>query len=109
MLGGNVKEFRLAVQMTFVSTPHGTDEQFEEFIDAVQEQLDSLDVEVQIAAKLTDRIVDIATSTEATSFEFAASRLLMDIRTALHAVGCHTPDWPRFQAVDHHLRELQDA
>lgn len=104
-----MKDIRLAVEMTFISSPDGTDEQFEMFVDAVQEQLECIGREVNLATRLADRVVDFATTIEATSFELAAAAFLVDLRTALHAVGCHTPDWPRFEATDQTVRALQEA
>ncbi|MFI5844939.1 hypothetical protein ACIA8K_35090 [Catenuloplanes sp. NPDC051500] len=99
---------RLALDMTFSSTPHGTDEQFEEFLDAVQEHLDALGVEVQIAARLAERTVDFAAEIETDSFEVATNKILSDVRTALHAAGCSTAGWPRFEATKRGVRELQN-
>jgi hypothetical protein len=97
------------MEMTFVSTPHGTDEQFAEFLDAVQEHLDAIGCEIQVAASLAKRTADFATSMDATSFETAATTLLADVRTALHAAGANTSDWPEFRATERHVRELEDA
>ena len=104
-----MRQHRIAIQMTFESTPHGTDEQFEEFLDAVQEHLDELGCEVQIAASLADRTAEFASSIEAFNFESAVNTLLVDIRTALHAAECHTDNWPQYVATDRNLRELQDV
>jgi len=104
-----MNEFHLAVEMTFVSTPHGTDEQFEEFLDEVLVQLENIGREANLAARLQDRVADFAASVNATDFSMAAAAFLMDLRTALHAAGCHTPDWPAFEATDHKVRELLEA
>ncbi|WP_422770618.1 hypothetical protein ACN28C_28630 [Plantactinospora sp. WMMC1484] len=104
-----MRQHRIAIQMTLESTPHGTDEQFEEFLDAVQEHLDGLDGEIQMAASLAERTVEFATSIEAPDFESAANSLLVHLRTALHAAECHTDDWPQYVATERNLRELQDA
>lgn len=102
-------DIRLAVEVAFVSRPHGTDEQFEGFLDAVVDQLAKIDCEVQLAASLVDRRADFATSIEAGDFTDAANSLLVDLRTALHAAGCNTSNWPTFEATGHVVRQLQDA
>lgn len=104
-----MRQHRIAIQMTFESNPHGTDEQFEEFLDAVQQQLDDLDREVQIAASLARRTAEFATTLEAATFEEAVNTLLVDVRTALHAAECHTGNWPQYVATDRNLQELQDV
>ena len=104
-----MRQHRIAIQMTFESTPYGTDEQYEEFLDAVQENLDELGCEVQMAAGLADRTVEFAAAIQAASFESAVSSLLVDVRTALHAAECHTDNWPQYVATGRNLRELQDA
>ncbi|MET7705442.1 hypothetical protein [Micromonospora sp. NPDC005413] len=104
-----MRQHRIAIQMTFEGTPHGTDEQYEEFLDAVQEHLDRLGREVQMAASLVDRTAEFATSIEAPDFESAVNTLLVDLRTALHASECHTDDWPQYVATDRSLQELQEA
>ncbi|MEU8180685.1 hypothetical protein AB0B86_07910 [Micromonospora sp. NPDC049047] len=104
-----MRQHRIAIQMTLESDPHGTDAQYEDFLDAVQEHLDELEHEVQMAASLADRTVEFATSIEAPDFESAANALLVQIRTALHAAECHTDDWPQYVATDRNLRELQEA
>ncbi len=101
-----MQQHRIAIQMTLESTPHGTDAQYEEFLDAVQEHLDNLDCEVQMAASLADRTVEFATSIEADDFESAVHILLSQVRTALHAAECHTDDWPQYVATDRSVREL---
>lgn len=102
-------EFHLAVEMTFVSTPHGTDEQFEAFLDEVIARLDEIGRDVSLAARLTDRVADFAISVEANAFALAASGFLVDLRTALHATGCVTADWPKFMPTEHVVRELLDV
>jgi hypothetical protein len=102
-----VTEYHLAVEMTFSSAPPATDEQFEEFLDEVVAQMESIGREVNLAARTRDRVADFATSVESTDFSLAASALLVDLRTALHAAGCHTPEWPQFKATEHTVRELQ--
>lgn len=104
-----MNEVHLAVQITFVVSGPSTDEQFEAFLDEVVSQLDNIGREVNLGARLRDRVADFATSMPASDFPSAASVFLADLRTALHAAGCNTPDWPRFEASEHVVRELMDA
>lgn len=99
-------DIRIAIEMGFESNRPSTDDEFEAFLDEVQTQLDAIGREVQIAARLRDRVVDFATSVEAPAFEIAAAGLLVDLRTALHAAGCVTADWPQFIAKERTVREL---
>lgn len=99
----------LGVELRFTSTPPATDEQFEAFLDEVIEQLDNIDREISVAARLRDRVADFAALIEAENIESALAKLLPDIRVALHAAGCNTAAWPEFKAQDPVIRELQDA
>jgi hypothetical protein len=103
-------EIRLAAEMTFFSDPGGTDGQFEAFLDEVMDQLTAIGREdVDLAARLTDRYAEFETTVEATDFNIAGAGFMMDLRTALHAAGCNTADWPRFAPSHQHIRELQAA
>jgi hypothetical protein len=55
MLGGEMKTMRLGVELTFESTPRGTDEQFELFLEKVVDELDDIGREVSLVARLSDR------------------------------------------------------
>lgn len=109
VLGGEVKSIHLAVELTFESSPHGSDEQFEAFLDEVMDQLDNIGREVTLAARLTDRVADFAAVIGADKIEDALAALLPDLRSALHAAGCSTSGWPEFVAKSPVIRELQDA
>lgn len=104
-----MNDIRLSVEMTFSSTPHGTDEQFEEFLDAVLEHLDLVGREVQLSASLAKRTADFATSVADGDLNMTTASLLVDLRTALHAAGCGTQGWPTFEAESQVVRALQDA
>lgn len=99
----------LAVEMGFASEPHGTDEQFEGFLDEVIAQLDNIGREANLAARLVERVADFAATIEAATFEDAVNEFLGDLRTALHAAGCNTSTWPVFRPHSHVVRELLDA
>jgi hypothetical protein len=109
VLGGEMRQIHLAVELTFVSSPHGDDEQFEAFLDEVMDQLDNIGREVSLAARLAERVADFATVIEADKIEDACAELLPDLRSALHAAGCSTAGWPEFRAESPVIRELQDA
>lgn len=104
-----MNDIHLAIEMTFISEGPSTDEQFEAFLDEVMEQLDSIGRTVNLAASLAMRTADFAITISASDFPSAAQAFLGDIRTALHATGCITADWPRFEATEHVVRELADA
>lgn len=104
-----MSDISVVVEMTFESTPHGTDEQFEEFLDAVLEHLNALDREVTLAARLRDRFAAFATSIPGHDFMKAAAAVSVDLRTALHAAGASTAGWPKFEATNETIRKLQDA
>ncbi|GAA0739241.1 hypothetical protein Drose_04050 [Dactylosporangium roseum] len=100
-------EVNLAVEILFEG--NGTDEQFEAFIEEIAVQLDAIGREHNLAARIADRTAEIDASFEADTFEAAVAAFLGDVRTALHAVGCGTPDWPTFRPTRRIVRELQDA
>ncbi|MGC5331936.1 hypothetical protein [Micromonospora sp. DT62] len=103
-------EIRIAAEMTFFADQEGTDEQFEAFLDEVVDQLAAIGRgDVDLAARLTDRYAEFETTVEAADFNTACAGFIMDLRTALHAAGCNTADWPRFAPSQQHVRELQDA
>lgn len=105
-----MKEYHLAAEMSFdADGPTPTDEQFEAFLDEMCDQLDAIDREVHLTARLRDRVASFGMTYEADSYEEAANQLLADMRTALHAAGCPTPGWPRFEPKRRSLRELEDA
>ncbi|WBB78971.1 hypothetical protein O7606_22695 [Micromonospora sp. WMMD882] len=94
--------------MIFSADPEGADEQFEAFLDEVLNQLAAIGREgVDLAARLTERYAEFETTVEATDFNTAGASFLMDLRTALHAAGCATADWPRFAPHGQHVRELR--
>lgn len=104
-----MNNYNLMVTMGFRSDPHGTDDIFEAFLDQVVVELENIGREVGIATSLANRTADFDAVITASSFENAASALMSDIRTALHAADCHTPDWPRFVAESRQITELTSA
>lgn len=99
----------LAVEVPFASDEEGTDQQFEAFLDEVLAQFDKIGREVSLAARFSERVADFATTLRADDFESAVGIFLADLRTALHAAGCNTAGWPRFEPINRTVRELQDA
>ncbi len=102
-------EFSLSVEMTFVSSHPTTADDFEAFLDDVLAELEKLDYEVNLAARLRDRVADFAASLAADNYEAAEADFLTALRTALHAAGCNTAGWPKFALKDQSTRKLQDA
>jgi hypothetical protein len=99
----------LAVEMSFkTASGRDGDDDFEAFLDQVLTQLDAINREVNLAARIAERVADFATSIEAGNFEDAVSVFLVDLRTALHAAGCVTAGW-RWEPTHRVVRELQDA
>ncbi len=104
-----MNEVHLAWEATFVSSKPATDAQFEEFLDEVVNELENIGRDINLGARLPERYAEFATSIEAEDFESAVSAFLIDLRTALHAAGCSTANWPQFTASARAVRELQDA
>jgi hypothetical protein len=109
VLGGTVTAIHLGVELPFASTTGSTDEQFEEFLDAVVDALDNIGREVTLAARLADRVADFATTVEAEKIEDAVNEFMPDLRTALHAAGCSTAGWPHFTPENPVIRQVQHA
>jgi hypothetical protein len=87
----------LVAELVFVHTPATTDEQFEAFLDSLMDELDKIGYsDADLAASLAERTAEFVIGVEDNTggLEDVALRLLSDLRTALHAAKCHTPDWP---------------
>lgn len=102
-------EYCLAVEIAFTSVPHGSDEQFEAFLDEVYAQLENIDRDVSLAARLVERVASFAITVDSENPHDDEARFLVDLRTALHAAGVATHDWPQFVIREQNVRELQDA
>lgn len=100
-------EFLLGIEVAFASVPPSTDEQFEAFLDEVLVQLENIDRDVSLVARVTERVASFAISVD--SEDGAEARFLVDLRTALHAAGCRTADWPEFVVREQAVKELQPA
>lgn len=91
---------KLTMTVRFNVTENGpsTAEDLESFLDGVIEELLRLDgiEDSTVSASLSKRIVTIMVTVDAPSPEGAAAIGMTSIRTAFHAAGAATPDWPTF-------------
>ncbi|HEY9412276.1 MAG TPA: hypothetical protein VIP77_22040 [Jiangellaceae bacterium] len=77
-----------------------SDDKFDLFSDRVMdalcelEEVDSGIVDPDIAASLAKRKINFYMGVKADSTRDAERLFLANVRTALHAAGCSTPDWP---------------
>lgn len=97
--------FYLKADLTFVCTDlsRDTDDGFDAFTDAVADSLCDLaevddgiidpDMTVRVADRWASVLMGIVADTESD----AGRLFLANVRTALHAAGCGTPDWPVFE------------
>lgn len=102
--------YGLQVDLGFVcGGADDTDEAFDAFTDRVMDALcdlaeaDTGVVDPDISARLADRSLSILIGIEADSFKDALRLFSANVRTALHAAECHTPDWPTFRPVTEKL------
>jgi hypothetical protein len=109
LLGGQMNDYLISVEMWFVGPAASTDDDFENFLDTVLAEVEALDREVTLAARIRERMADFGTVTSADTFDEALAKYLIDLRTALHAAGAATPDWPQFVVRDQKTHELQSA
>lgn len=97
-----------ALNIEFVSVPHGTDDEFEAFLDHVLEQLEGIDCDVSMSASLANRTASFAIHVEG-DVDDVETRFLIDLRTALHAANCGTAGWPTFVPRRQSVEEFQPA
>lgn len=99
--------FYLTAMMEFACTDpsRDTDGNFEAFLDAVMEALADLEdvddgiVGADLTATITRRRASIDMGVEADSLNDAIRLFLANTRTALHAAGCGTPNWPVYRPL----------
>jgi hypothetical protein len=99
--------FYLTADMEFGCTDpsRDTDGNFEAFLDAVRDALADLeDVDKGISgsdmtATVTRRRASVDMGIEADSLNDAIRLYLANTRTALHAAGCGTPNWPEYKPL----------
>ena len=91
---------KLTMAVRFNVTEHGpgTIDDLESFLDGVLEELLRLDAveDSTLSASLARRVVTIMVTVDAPSPEGGAAIGMTAIRTAFHAAGAATPDWPMF-------------
>jgi hypothetical protein len=100
-------KFYLTADMEFVctDTARDTDGNFEAFLDAIAEALADLeDVDegitgADLTATITQRRAVIDMGIDADTQNDAMRLFLANTRTALHAAGCGTPDWPIYRPL----------
>lgn len=79
--------------------PHST-EALEEHFDRVLEELTKLGFDADITATLSRGLVDFDFEIEADLILDAMAQGLTALRTALHAAGASTPNWPSVDDVE---------
>lgn len=95
----------LAADLSFICTDpdQDTDDGFDAFTDAVADELcnlaevDSGIIDPDLTVRITERWASVLMGVEAHSQVDAMRLFSANIRTALHAAGCGTPDWPVFK------------
>lgn len=103
-------DYMISVSAVFVGPPNATDDQFERFIDAAMTEFEKIsNGDLSISASLAARTADFSAIIPGASEDDALARYLVDLRTALHAAGCYTPQWPPFAVSEQKVRELQRA
>ena len=97
--------YYLQARLTFTcdNSEMNTDEAFDVFVDAVQEQLDIIEgldegfIDPDITVGIRDRWVEFLIGINAGSLDDAIRIFLPNLRCALHAAGCGTAGWPTFK------------
>lgn len=95
----------LAADLEFICTApeRDTDENFDAFTDAVADALCDLDeldsgiIDPDMTTIITERSASVLMGITADTFADAVRLFSANVRTALHAAGCGTPDWPVFK------------
>jgi hypothetical protein len=97
--------YYLKADLTFECTDptKDTDEAFDEFTDAVHDQLMKLAaiddgiVDPDMTVTLTTRWASFLIGIKADTFDDAVRLFSANLRTGLHAAGCETAGWPTFR------------
>ncbi len=99
----------MIMDMLFVCVPPGNSaDHFDDFTDRFMDALcDLAEVDTDIAdpditASLTDLTVSVYMGVKADTQRDAERLFTSNVRTALHAAGCYTPNWP-FQPASKRL------
>lgn len=111
--------FYLTADMEFACTDpaRDTDGNFEAFLDAVAEALADLEdvdpgiTSADLTGTITKRRAAIDMAIEADTVNDAFRLFLANTRTALHAAGCGTPNWPAYKPLVQNptVREVDHA
>jgi len=104
-----MNDYLISVEMWFVGPAESTEDDFEAFLNQVLAQLENIEREVTLAARLREKMADFGTVAEGETFDEALASYLIDLRTALHAAGANTQGWPQFVVKDQKAHELQSA
>lgn len=97
--------FYLLTDLTFTckDAEQNTDDAFEAFADAVQDEFDTLAeidpgiIDPDLTVGIRDRWISFLIGIDADTLDDAIRLFLANLRTALHAAGCGTADWPAFR------------
>lgn len=101
----------LHMGMGFAAVPedNDTDEGFDAFTDKVMDELMNLQdvddgiIDPDVTVRITDRYLEVSMGIEADSCRDASRLFSANVRTALHAAECFTPDWPTYRPADDEL------
>lgn len=110
--------YYMIMDMVFVCVPpDNSTDHFDVFTDRFMDALCDLEdvdpdiTDPDITASLTDLTISVYMGVKADTQRDAERLFTSNVRTALHAAGCYTPDWP-FQPVSKELptpREVDRA
>lgn len=97
--------YYLQTRLTFTcdNSEMNTDDAFDAFVDAVQEQLDIIEgldegfIDPDLTVGIRDRWIEFLIGIKASSLDDAIRIFLPNLRSALHAAGCGTAGWPTFK------------
>lgn len=83
-----------------VTDPPPADDAIERHFDLVLDELEKLGVEADITASLASGRVDFDVEIDTPLIQDALAEGLTALRTALHAAGASTPNWPNVDDVE---------
>lgn len=105
-----MSDYVIGVNCNFVSPRDADDDDFGRFLNLTAAEYEKIgDGDLQIAASLTGRSAEFTVIIPGSSQDAALAKFLVELRIALHAADCATPDWPTFAVRDQEVRELQPA
>ncbi|TQS42457.1 hypothetical protein [Cryptosporangium phraense] len=81
---------------------------FRALLDCLMEKFAEIGLpEVDYSGSLAQREAEFLMTVEASDFESAVIVAMGDLRTALHAAECATPDWPDVHTLTESIRRIQ--